>query len=378
MSNGTCAALADLLEREREALLAAWRREVRALPSARHLDTPTLNDHVPQLINELVEALRSPPPESIAEALDRETPQAHGEQRVEDGYDIEEVVSEYNLLRGGVHDLGQAHGLSFQGQPFHILNSVLDRAIGVAVKAFAVHSALQVQQRREEYLAFVAHDLRTPLNAISLAARVLEQTAPPDGGGRRMVAILRRNVEHLTTLVGAVLKENSRFIHDVDERPERRRFDLWPLIESLAADLLPVADTAGTRLVNAVADDLTIDADASLLRRVFQNLLSNAIAHTPGGEVTVGARMLTDGEVECWVADNGTGITPDRLARVFEVSETDAAQPAAVQPAAGASGHGLGLAIVKTFVEAHGGSVTVESAESQGTTFRFRIPPRSG
>ena len=58
-------------------------------------------------------------------------------QRVKDGYDIEEVVAEYNILRGCIHDLAQANGLTLQGEPFHILNRVLDGAIGLAVKTFA-------------------------------------------------------------------------------------------------------------------------------------------------------------------------------------------------------------------------------------------------
>jgi two-component system, OmpR family, phosphate regulon sensor histidine kinase PhoR len=369
------AALADLVACEREALLANWRRQVRALPSARELDVPTLNDHVPQLIDELIEALRSPPAETLEETIDRDTPAAHGAQRVEDGYDIEEVVAEYNLLRGCVHDLGDAHGLSLQGQPFHILNGVFDRAIGVAVKTFAVHSALEVQQRRDEHLAFVAHDLRTPLNAISLAARGLEDGASVEGGmAPRMIGVLRRNVQQLASLVDTVLKENSRIIDAEGERLARRSFDLWPMVEGLIADLQPLADTANTRLVNAVPDDVVVHADAALLRRVLQNLVANAIAHTSGGEVSLSARALDEpGAIECEVSDNGVGIAPERLQKVFEVAETDAG----TADAAAGSGLGLGLAIVKSFVEAHGGSVSAESAGEQGTTVRFRLPGRA-
>lgn len=366
------AALADLVAGERETLLANWRNKVRALPSARHLDVPSLNDHVPPLIDELIEALRSPPRQTIEEAIDRDTPAAHGAQRVEDGYDIEEVVTEYNVLRGCVHDLGDAHGLSLQGQPFHIVNGVFDHAIGVAVKVFAVHSALEVQRRRDEHLAFVAHDLRTPLNAISLAARGLEDEASRDGAtAPRLIGVLRRNVQQLASLVDTVLKENSRFVDDAVDRLQRRSFYLWPVVEGLIADLQPLADTANTRLINEVPDDLLVYADAALLRRVLQNLVANAVAHTSGGEVRLRARGLDEqGAIECEVADNGVGIAPERLQKVFEVAETDAGSA----DAAGGSGLGLGLAIVKSFVEAHGGSVRAESAGAQGTTVRFSLP----
>src|SRR5262249_40485570 len=162
------------------------------------------------------------------------------------------------------------------------------------------------QHRREEYLSFVAHDLRTPLNAISLAARVLELTVQdPDASNEnsQMLKTLRRNVQHLDTLVGKVLKENINLETEVGVKLERREFDLWPLIEALVHDLHPVAGTSSTQLLNQVPDDLVIYADASLMRRVFQNLIANAIHYTPRGQVKIGARLLdASGAVECWVS----------------------------------------------------------------------------
>jgi signal transduction histidine kinase len=240
----------------------------------------------------------------------------------------------------------------------------------MAVQSYATRQALEVQKRREEYLAFVAHDLRTPLNAISLATRFLEGTLGEGGGGSneglRMLNTLRRNVQHLDALVGKVIKENTNLVTEVGAKLERRMFDLWPLVESLIHDLHPVAGTASTRLVNNVPEDLVVSADASLLRRVFQNLIANAITYTPRGEVVIAARPLdTDGAVECSVSDNGAGIPRERLEKIFDKLETDGQRE---------DGLGLGLAIVKTFVEAHGGTVTVESQGGVGSTFRFTLP----
>ncbi|HMC98454.1 MAG TPA: RsbRD N-terminal domain-containing protein, partial [Flavobacteriales bacterium] len=101
--------LAELIRLNAENLLTQWRLGVRELPSAKHLDTPTLNDHIPLLLLELADALETRTDESIAEALKAGTPPEHGAQRVEDGFDIAEVVAEYNILRGCVHDLAEAH-----------------------------------------------------------------------------------------------------------------------------------------------------------------------------------------------------------------------------------------------------------------------------
>ena len=367
--------LAALVESDREALLARWRKQVRALPSARHLDTPTLNDHIPNLLTELAEALEKNSNQTIPEALVEESAQTHGKQRLADGFDIEEVVAEYNILRGCIHDLATDNDITLQGRPFHVINRVFDLAIGVALQTYSSQRALEVKQKREEYLAFVAHDLQTPLFAISLAGRVLENRLPKLGftpDSAQMLKTLRRSVQQLEGLVRKVREENSNLDDGGDPenadgiKLQRREFDLWPLVESLIEEIQPVADNAKTRLVNQVPDDLVAFADAGLLKRVFQNLLSNAIRYTPRGEIVVAAADAgTEGGMDCWVSDNGAGIPAPMLDNVFIKGESDPNNP---------EGTGLGLAIVKTFVEAHGGTVSVESTEGKGSTFRFSLP----
>jgi len=363
--------LVALVKQERAALLSRWRHQVRQLPSARDLDVPTLNDHMPGLLDELTTALESRSDQTIPEALLAESPPAHGLHRLENAFDIDEVVAEYNILRGCLHDLADDNGISLQGRPFHIINRVLDHAIGLALQTYATQRALEVQRRREEYLSFVAHDLRTPLSAISLAGRILElNLGPLDAATEtaRMLRALRRNVQHLEDLVGKVLEENSSLQTEVGVKLVRRELDLWPLVEALVHDLHPLAGTSSTRIVNAVPDDLVVHADASLLRRIFQNLIANAIRHTPRGEVTIGARELhAEGVVECSVTDNGAGIPDELLAEIFDKGESNSE----------AEVTGLGLAIVKTFTEAHGGTVSAESREGVGSTFRFTLPMRA-
>src|SRR4029077_7109265 len=181
-----------------------------------------------------------------------------------------------------------------------------------------------------------------------------------------MFKTLRRNVTHLDALVGKVIEENTGLLSQLGIKLERRTFDLWPLAAALVTDLDPLAHGAGTRLVNQVPDDLAVYADAGLLRRIFQNVIANAIKYTPRGEVLIGARQSgAQGTLECWVRDNGEGIPPELLDRVFEKSETDPGKE---------GGWGLGLAIVKTFVGARDGAVSVESEQGAGSTFRFTLP----
>lgn len=372
MTTAVMSKLAALVRQEKEALLTRWRSRVRELPSAAHLDIPTLNDHIPDLLDELAAVLEEPTEQVIVETMRDGSPPDHGVQRLEDGFDITEVVSEYSILRGCVHDLALENGLPLEGKPFHVLNRLLDEAIGLAVKTYADQRALEVKQRRQEYLAFVAHDLRNPLTAISLAAGVLELNLQGTGDHEsgQMIKTLHRNVVQLETLVAKVMEENSASGGDDEGNVEtvKRSFDLWPLVEAIVHAMKPVATTAGTALLNHVPEELVVLADSGQLRRVLQNLITNAITYSPGGTVEIGGLLNeADSLVECWVSDTGKGIAADRLDKVFEKGEGDNER---------AESTGLGLAIVKSFVEGHGGEVRAESVEGQGTTIRFTLPLR--
>ena len=363
--------MAALIRQQREAVLSSWRKQVKQFPSARNLDTPTLNDHIPQLLDELAAALATTSDGMMPKALAKGTSPVHGLMRFREGYDIEEVVAEYNILRRCVHDLAKNHGFSLQSGSFHIINDVLDRAIGLAVQTYATERSLELQKRREEYLAFVAHDLRTPLNAVAVAASVLEETFR-DGKAREdtewMLKTLRRNAQQLQELVEKIIQENTNLSTESRIKLEPREFDLWPLVEGLIYDLRPLAKTNGTQLVNEVRHHLVAYADASLLKRVFQNLISNSVRHTAHGKVVLGARESnSDGALECWVIDDGAGFSKDKLNKVFDEFESDSAN---------GSGLGLGLAIVKRFIEAHGGRVSVESSEGKGSKIHFTLPTK--
>lgn len=372
MSTENLYALAALIRRERNTLLAEWRHEVRQLSVAHNLDVPTLNDHIPDLLEELACELEVCSDGSMIEGL-KENPITHGLDRLRLGFDVEEVVGEYNALRGVIQDLIEEHDLRLRGAVNRTINRVIDVSIGLAVKTYAAQKALEIQQRREEHLTFVAHDLRSPLAAIAMAARLLEVAVPDVGRDERAAMLLEtmhRNVTRLNSLVVKVVQEEANLKAQADEEVKRGEVKLRELVELLVSDLRPLAEASNLNLLNKVPEELTAFADANMLALVFQNLISNAIDYTPNGEVTIGARKVKESAaVECRVSDNGAGIPTDRLEKVFDKLETDPDRE---------GGMGLGLAIVKQFVEAHGGQVAVESEPGQGSTFRFTIPNKAG
>lgn len=370
-------ALAGLLEREREVLLAEWRQKVRSLPSAAHLEAPTLNDHVPRLLDELAAALRRPN-RALPALLSFQNDAAyeHGEQRVEDGYDISEVVAEYSMLRSCIHTLALIHGIALRDEQVNILNGVLDRAICVAVHAFAVNCELAEWQRRKEHLALVAHDLRAPLHAAALAVSMLDRQPCRTAGEehRQLLDVLKRNVQQLSALVDAVIVDNDS--NDLPGGLEQLRPRLLPLralAEELIGSLRSTAELTGTPLVNEVPDAVRVYADAPMLRRVLRDLIANAFARCSSGPVRLGAQPL-EGRlgVACWVSDEGT----DPQQRSQSRSSQEERQPAAGGTPAREKRTALHLSIVKAFVKAHGGSLEIEpgARSGGGGTVRFRLP----
>lgn len=363
--------LATFFRQMREEILTRWRNEVRRLPGAEGLDQPTLTDHIPDLLEEIIADLAQAREGPIGAEHVLGSPPVHGVQRVADGFDIAEVVTEYHLLREALLDTAAAHDMPVARAARKLMMRRIDEAAALAVQSFAAQRALELKQRQEEHLSFVTHDLRTPLNAISLVAQELEETYPEAqrADALESFATLHRNVRRLDAVVRRVLQDSRQVEEGTAFKPVPRQFDLWPLVQRLLADLRPLAEKEHVTVRNTVRRGFEIFADAGLTSQVLQNLLSNAFRFAPGGEVTIGAEPCDDADwIECSVRDNGSGIEPERLERVFDKRETD--------PDPAKKSTGLGLAIVKQIAEAHGGKVSVTSAPGEGATFRFTLRAR--
>ncbi len=357
-------ALAVALDDHKDTIFSRWHAVVSELPGAANLDGREVRDHIPQFIDEMILAIARR--EKEVDENSTGSPVEHGTQRLAAGFDIKEVVKEYNALRGAVYDVAEKTGIQLSANDCRVINRIIDEAIASAVDTFAREQATELQRRREEHFAFIAHDVRTPLNAIALTAEVLaEDLGESSYECVDMVRALQRNVQRIEELIRHVM-EKAHYLEPLEGMSlNRREMDLWPLVHRLIQDLKPVTEAARVRMRNLVPRHLTLNADAGLLVRTLQNLVTNAVKFAPGGEIEIGAKETPDG-VECWVSDNGDGIAPDRLGRIFEKGETDNDPTRA--------GSGLGLTICKQIVEAHGGEISAESRPSRGATFRFTLP----
>jgi signal transduction histidine kinase len=218
-------------------------------------------------------------------------------------------------------------------------------------------------EERDRLLALVNHDLRAPLSTITMATALLLEDIP-DEKQKAQAARISNATDQMTRLVQDLLDVSQIEVGRLKIAAKPCRAD--ELVRRAVDSCTPLARSRSVTLHAEPETDQTVHADDQRLLQVFTNLISNAIAHTPGGgRITVRAQ---DGEqdVRFSVEDTGTGISPDDLPHVF-----DRFWQAKRSRRAGA---GLGLAIARGIVETHGGGIGVESEPGRGSTFYFTIP----
>src|SRR5665213_929130 len=213
----------------------------------------------------------------------------------------------------------------------------------------------QLERQREEFVANVSHELRTPLSLIKgYTETLLDGARNNPEVAERFLKIIERNAQRLDLLIQDLLTISA--LESERIKLNLNPVELRPLVEKIFADLKPPAENKNVELFDTVPG-LTATADSSRLEQVFANLVDNAIKYGRSqGHVTVGGKKLDDGKLEIFVRDDGPGIPPESLDRVFErFYRVDKAR------SRDQGGTGLGLSIVKHIVQVHGGEVWVES-----------------
>ena len=263
--------------------------------------------------------------------------------------------------------------------------TLLERPMRIGALASAVRSALRARgrqyqarahleerelanQRKDAFLATLAHELRNPLAPIRNALNILRLSAP----GRpapSVHGIIERQVNQMVRLVDDLL-EVSRITRGKIEL-RRQPVDLRSIIDVAVETSRPLIDAAGHRLSVSFAEDaLIVDADAVRLAQVFANLLNNAARYTdPGGRIDIAVRR-EDGAATVRVSDTGIGIAAAELPTIFEMFSQAHARDTRAQ-----TGLGIGLTLARSLVEMHGGSIAGASeGPGRGSEFVVRLP----
>ena len=246
----------------------------------------------------------------------------------------------------------------------------LSQRIAIAIEnARLYRDALDADRRKDEFLAMLAHELRNPLAPICNALSILREQEVPAEAGRELHSIIERQVDHLVRLVGDLL-DMSRIVRGrIELRIEP--VELSKIIEHAVETVRPLMNERGHHLgVTLPSRPIWLEGDLIRLAQVFANLLNNAAKYTnPGGRIDVIAEP-GEGGVVIRVRDNGIGIAPDVLPKIFDLFTQLERSIARSE-----GGLGIGLTLVRNLTEMHGGTVVATSAgQGLGSEFAVHLP----
>jgi len=226
---------------------------------------------------------------------------------------------------------------------------------------------VQLARAKDEFIALITHELRNPLSVILAYGRMLLDDDSDHADRRALLEAIDRNAANLSTIVNDLLDlarlESGQFSMRMTAT------DLCAAIRDAAEAARPVATSRQIRLTVDLPDRAPVTGDATRLRQVADNLISNAVKYTPpGGTVTITITCPGD-RVRLTVADTGIGIPQTERDRLFQRFYRT---PTAM--AAGIPGTGLGLVITRTIIENHHGTITLADHPGPGTTFVINLP----
>ncbi|MGH7820706.1 MAG: ATP-binding protein, partial [Candidatus Binatia bacterium] len=245
----------------------------------------------------------------------------------------------------------------------------IDNAQLYAAERSARSDAEEANRAKEEFLAMLGHELRNPIGAIRNSVQALEVSQATTEAGRLLCTIVGRQTETLAHLVDDLLDVSRLMSGKI--RLRRRLVD-WKDIVEQTLQSLRAAGKVSRHFVQLRAESVFVDGDPVRLEQIVTNLVENALKYTQaGGEIEVVLEKTGD-QGQLRVRDNGQGIDPELLPKIFEIF-TQGEQ--SLDRAKG--GMGLGLALVRRLAELHGGSVEAESpGPGLGAEFRARLPIR--
>jgi two-component system phosphate regulon sensor histidine kinase PhoR len=241
---------------------------------------------------------------------------------------------------------------------------------GLILVAHDTTQSVRYQELRKEFVANVSHELRTPLTVIKGFTETLRDGAMTDPvNGPKFLVTIDRHVDQLTNLVSDLLELSK--LESTPDLPRPVAFDVGAVVRRAAELLSPTALRKGQTLnVEVARHTPRVVGNPDYVERAASNLIDNAIKYTPDrGEIRVSVGVEPNQFVVIEVADNGIGIPPHDLSRVFErFYRVDRSRSREM------GGTGLGLSIVKHVAQVHGGAIDVTSTPGTGSKFRLKLP----
>ena len=362
--------MANVLREETDRITRAWDVAVReAMPQMRHLTFDEVKDSTPAILVAIADALASDDPELIG-GLIRCAP-SQGLSRFRLRFDVVEVMQEDRLLRAiTVQHVEAGLGRRLGAAESVALHAAIDVMLQQSVIALVGEKNALLRAAAEtelKFLSFLSHDMNNNLGNVTLALQILALELRAAGGfpaAEDALGVARKSIE--ATVKGMRQMLEHERLRQPGCPPAGVRVDVRAVAERVAGQFAHEATAKGTLVAVEVPPGTAVTSDGELIGVVLQNLLGNALKFGGGGTVRVGADDADPAGVTLWVSDEGPGIAPHQLGRIF-----DAFRRGDVH---GQSGVGLGLAIASQAAKLLGADLTVDSALGVGSTFRLTLP----
>jgi len=277
---------------------------------------------------------------------------------ISDGVEVTELANEFNSMAGRLKDLYD-----------NLEGKVQERTIELQE---ANDRLKEFDDLKSEFVSMASHELRSPMASMKMGVSTVlrEMIGPLNEDQKLMLGIAERNIDRLTTLTSELLDLTKIEAGQLDILPAE--VDLGTLAAEVVEADRPLAQHEGVDLVLAAPEEpVMVTCDRDRIYQVIQNMVGNALNFTEEGSVTVSVAKETADRARVCIKDTGLGIPDDAIETIFDKWSRAHAETRSEK-----RGTGLGLAISKGIVEAHGGSVTLQSKVGTGTTVCFTLPLR--
>ena len=228
---------------------------------------------------------------------------------------------------------------------------------------------LQLNADKDRFISILGHDLKNPFNNILGFSEILNDEI--NSLNKDEIKDIAKNINKSVKITNSLLEDILMWARtqqgSISFNPQNLSFSAT--YENIIEIMNPSADEKNITINYSSADHINVFADADMLKTVLRNLVSNAIKFTNNGGVINISAIQTVSDIIISVSDNGIGIPPENLAKLFDISEV-----LSTKGTAGETGTGLGLLLCKEFVEKHGGKIWVESEDGKGSDFKFTLP----
>jgi signal transduction histidine kinase len=346
-------------------------------PASASMTNDALRDHIVEILSFIADDLETDQTEReqvaksrglgpLESQIGRSAAEIHASLRRGDGFNIDQMVSEYRALRASV--VKQWTRSKHQLAPTDLedltrFNEAIDQAMAESVAQFTK----EIDESRNIFLGVLGHDLRNPIGAASMMAQVLLKSG---GLGERQTTFLSQivNTTGRATQILNDLLDLTRSAFGNDIPITKAPMEAGRLARDLVSEMRALSNSRPIEL--EVHGDTKGEWDGARLGQVFSNLIGNALQHSTDSTPITVTVAGSEEDVVIYVHNTGTEIPPEKLGRLFESGLGEASD------IPGSTHLGLGLYITSKIVMAHGGTITATSLRASGTTFIVKLPKR--